>query len=159
MPKFNPGVVEDVADFLAEDTYLRDFQIAYMASALWTGAQVEDEDADAKNDGTYGDLSADAITKLCEQAEEFVRANVGLLIRHAIVTATTYPADYSSDVTGYAERAAGQAGHDFWLTRNGHGAGFWDRGLGGLGDQLTEACRPYGEVSLWVAEDDAIEVD
>lgn len=21
-----------------------------------------------------------------------------------------------------------QAGHDFWLTRNGHGAGFWDRG-------------------------------
>lgn len=20
-----------------------------------------------------------------------------------------------------------QAGHDFWLTRNGHGAGFWDR--------------------------------
>ena len=23
-----------------------------------------------------------------------------------------------------------QAGHDFWLTRNGHGVGFWDRGLG-----------------------------
>ncbi len=21
-----------------------------------------------------------------------------------------------------------QCGHDFWLTRNGHGTGFWDRG-------------------------------
>jgi hypothetical protein len=37
-----------------------------------------------------------------------------------------------------------QIGHDFWLTRNGHGAGFWDRGLGDRGRRLTEACRPYG---------------
>jgi hypothetical protein len=28
----------------------------------------------------------------------------------------------------------GQVGHDFWLTRNRHGAGFWDRGYGKLGD-------------------------
>ena len=26
-----------------------------------------------------------------------------------------------------------QCGHDFWLTRNGHGAGFWDRGLADTG--------------------------
>lgn len=38
-----------------------------------------------------------------------------------------------------------QHGHDFWLTRNGHGAGFWDRGYGELGDKLTDACKPYGE--------------
>lgn len=31
------------------------------------------------------------------------------------------------------------AGHDFALTANGHGAGFWDRGLDELGDQLTAA--------------------
>ena len=30
-----------------------------------------------------------------------------------------------------------QIGHDFWLTRNGHGAGFWDRGLGETGKKLT----------------------
>lgn len=35
------------------------------------------------------------------------------------------------------------AGHDFWLTRNGHGAGFWDRGLGDLGERLTEAAKAY----------------
>lgn len=36
------------------------------------------------------------------------------------------------------------AGHDFWLTRSGHGAGFWDRGLGELGDRLTDAAKRYG---------------
>lgn len=47
----------------------------------------------------------------------------------------------------------GQAGHDFVLTRNGHGAGFWDRGLGKQGDRLTEMCRPYGTFDLYVGDD------
>ena len=34
-----------------------------------------------------------------------------------------------------------QIGHDYVLTTGGHGAGFWDRGLGELGDVLSEACR------------------
>lgn len=36
------------------------------------------------------------------------------------------------------------AGHDFWLTRQRHGTGFWDRGLGELGDRLTDAAHSYG---------------
>ena len=46
-----------------------------------------------------------------------------------------------------------QVGHDFALTRNRHGAGFWDRGLGDVGDRLTEACRPYGESDPYVGDD------
>lgn len=46
-----------------------------------------------------------------------------------------------------------QVGHDFWLTRNGHGVGFWDRGLGELGDRLTAACEPYGEFTLYMGDD------
>lgn len=42
---------------------------------------------------------------------------------------------------GYPES---YAGHDLWLTRSGHGAGYWDRGLGELGDRLTEAAKSYG---------------
>lgn len=37
-----------------------------------------------------------------------------------------------------------QAGTDFWLSRNGHGAGFWDRGLGQVGDRLHQAAKVYG---------------
>lgn len=36
------------------------------------------------------------------------------------------------------------AGHDFYLTRAYHGAGFWDRRLGKLGDRLTEASQSMG---------------
>lgn len=42
-----------------------------------------------------------------------------------------------------------QAGHDFALTRNHHGAGFWDRGLSDVGDRLTAAAHPYGESNAW----------
>lgn len=42
-----------------------------------------------------------------------------------------------------------QIGHDFSLTRNHHGAGFWDRGHGHDGQILTEKCRPYGETNWW----------
>jgi hypothetical protein len=47
-----------------------------------------------------------------------------------------------------------QAGRDFWYTRNGHGCGFWD------GDwpepyatQLTDACKSFGEVDIYLGDD------
>jgi hypothetical protein len=52
-----------------------------------------------------------------------------------------------------------QAGHDFWLTRNGHGAGFWDRGLGDQGVQLSKACgwrSSFPGVELYVGDDGRI---
>lgn len=42
-----------------------------------------------------------------------------------------------------------QCGHDLWLTIHGHGAGFWDRGIGQHGEKLTEACKPEKEWHLW----------
>jgi hypothetical protein len=45
------------------------------------------------------------------------------------------------------------AGIDFWLTRNRHGAGFWDRGLGNLGTRLTDAAQAFGECDLYVGDD------
>jgi hypothetical protein len=42
-----------------------------------------------------------------------------------------------------------QAGHDFWLTRQGHGTGFWDRPEvygRALADALTLTCKAIGEV-------------
>jgi hypothetical protein len=70
---------------------------------------------------------------------------------------TAFIADNWEDVSGLD---ASQTGHDIILTANGHGAGFWDRGLGARGDRLTEASKPYGsldsEFALWgdYADDD-----
>lgn len=45
------------------------------------------------------------------------------------------------------------AGHDFWLTRNGHGAGFWDRGFDKLGDDLTKVAKQFHEISAYTGDD------
>ena len=47
------------------------------------------------------------------------------------------------------------AGHDFALTRNGHGAGFRDRGLGEVGERLTANAKPYGESSGYLDENES----
>lgn len=53
-----------------------------------------------------------------------------------------------------------QVGHDFWLTRERHGAGFWDRGLGDIGRRLTDAAHVYGgfDLGLYYRHDDNGEV-
>jgi hypothetical protein len=45
-----------------------------------------------------------------------------------------------------------QIGHDFWLTRNGHGAGFWDRGLGEIGDKLTNISHEFKGIDVTTDE-------
>ena len=50
-----------------------------------------------------------------------------------------------------------QIGHDFWLTRNHHGAGFWDRDLSnGRGEILTQIAHSFGELSPYVGDDGQI---
>jgi hypothetical protein len=63
---------------------------------------------------------------------------------------------YESCADDLADMEAGQAGHDFWLTRNGHGAGFWDRGLGDRGERLSEMARPFGSVDLFVTAEGTV---
>lgn len=46
-----------------------------------------------------------------------------------------------------------QAGHDFWLTRNGHGAGFWDGDWPEHGDALTEWSKTFGPCDLYIGDD------
>lgn len=46
-----------------------------------------------------------------------------------------------------------QIGQDLWLTRNGHGVGFRDRGLGERGDWLTGQAKPHGECYFLVSLD------
>jgi hypothetical protein len=45
-----------------------------------------------------------------------------------------------------------QCGHDLWLTRQHHEAGFWERNMGEVGDRLTEASAKFAEVHLYVGD-------
>lgn len=53
----------------------------------------------------------------------------------------------------------GQVGHDFWLTRNRHGAGFWDRGAAGPAvDAIVKSCHAWGECTVEVGDSGDVEV-
>jgi hypothetical protein len=105
-----------------------EFVDAYLEAALWTN-QLEK---------TYGiqDFAQTAVDQAVKDSNDFILSN-----RKDLDEA-------SSDRSRH--------GHDFWLTRNRHGAGFWDRGYGVFGDMLTDAAHAYGEVSVYVGDDEKV---
>jgi hypothetical protein len=105
----------------------------YMTSALWTGTDGSTDAGGEPLDDTYGpeDIAPESQAAMRRDCEAFYAANV----------ADLEPMD------------AGQAGHDLWLTRNGHGTGFWDRGLGERGDRLADAARLLGEKYVVIGDD------
>lgn len=108
---------------------------AYVECALWSSTDESGEPLDA----VYGpdDLSAEALDEMREDVGNFLAG------------ARTADLD---------QLDAGRIGHDFWLTRNGHGAGFWDRGIGEAGERLTAEAHTYGSSDLYVGDDGLIHV-
>lgn len=108
----------------------------YVICALWSSNDESTPEGGEPMDKNYGpdDIAPDAMEKARNDCASFVQKNTVLL----------------------ADMDAEQAGHDFWLTRNGHGAGFWDRDLGARGDALTKACKEFGEVNAIVGDDNKI---
>jgi hypothetical protein len=103
---------------------------AYIECALWAGTEGEDG---TPLDANYSadDVSPEAYAEIFGEVVDFLEAN-------------------ADDVS---ELEPAQVGHDFFLTRNGHGAGFWDRGLGELGDRLAAAAKVYGSSELYPGDD------
>lgn len=103
------------------------FTRAYLECALWSTC----DDNDAPLDQNYGVADFDKAT----------------LIQSAI-DCQAFQAEFWQDIAGREEKA----GFDFWLTRNGHGAGFWDGDWGDNGDKLTAGSKAYGSVDLYVCD-------
>lgn len=70
--------------------------------------------------------------------------------------------DFCESAKHFLERAKergftpAQIGHDLWLTRRGHGAGFWDRDElkeGNLGQQISALCENADCVTLELGDD------
>lgn len=53
----------------------------------------------------------------------------------------------------------GQIGHDFTLTRNGHGVGFWDRGLGERGQRLTDSAQRFSAMTAYESTDGKVRAE
>jgi len=115
------------------------FTTAYIEAALWSST----DDAGAPLDDNYDicDIAPETLAQMVEDCTAFQNDN-----QYLIFAAEDSDVPYDYD----------RAGHDFWLTRCGHGAGFWDRGLGKVGGKLTAAAKVYGNVDLYIGDDGLI---
>lgn len=80
-----------------------------------------------RDDWDRSDIDVEDLRKMAENCRDFQDAN-----REAL------------DATGADDE---QPGHDFCLSRNGHGTGFWDRGYPN-GNALHAAAEVYGDSAL-----------
>jgi len=109
----------------------------YLIAALWSSTT--DEGVPLDDMHSVDDITPESKARAFSDCLDFQHNNRALLKK------------YAARYTPHADAPTwqSQAGHDFWLTRNRHGVGFWDRGMGALGDKLTEAAHAYGEVNLF----------
>jgi len=119
------------------DDPLEVFLHNYIGTALWASNDDAGEPMDAKYDTE--DFATETLNKMKQDSTQFLKAAGPLLAQ--------------AKQHGYSiERAA----HDFWLTRNHHGVGFWGRvelEEDNLGDQLTKIAEKFGEADLYVGDD------
>lgn len=122
---------------------LSEFATAYIVAALWSSI---DDDGNPLDDG-YGreDIAPDTIQAMLADCRAFYTAHESAIHCDGGPTGP----DGSSQTE--------MAGNAFWLTRCGHGAGFWD------GDwpephatELSDSAESFGDFDLYVGNDGKI---
>ena len=118
------------------------FTQAYMEAALWSTTDNSDDRGGEPLDANYGidDISVELQWQMFNDCQEFQRQNA-----EALANAHYHSGEWSD---------AELAGHDFWLTRCGHGTGFWDRDEldPEVAEALSEAAKAWGDVYLEVVD-------
>jgi len=112
----------------------------YLATALWSTNDNSDESGGEPLDRNYdiSDIDAASVKQARNDLTLFFQKAGNILVR-------------------YPDKE--QVAHDFWLTRNGHGAGFRDGDYEeeyGDGDKLTDIAKKFGTVDLYVGDDGVI---
>ena len=114
----------------------KQFINAYIEAALWSSTCYDGPENDTGpldelsfDDSAFSDysISLNSMKQIVKDCLKFINDNESIFNENW---------EYS------------QAGHDFWLTRNHHGVGFWDRGHGDIGKKLTTSCDDYKEIFL-----------
>lgn len=118
---------EYIPEFIPADTDLDQFTQDYLIAAEW----LLDEEEDRWKIKGWSPEAIEEARKDCVRFQE----------------------ENAADLAKYANKTGYSGGNDFWLTRNGHGAGYWDRDLGEVGDRLTKAAHRYGETDAYSGDD------
>lgn len=120
----------------------------YLETAIWSSTDESDESGGEPLDRNF---STDDFT---DEAREEARAELEAFENDMDRAVDALGDDYEGSTEGWP--------HDFWLNRNGHGAGFWDRPER-YGEELAEALdvlsKRYGEKHVIIVEITPRDVD
>ena len=116
------------------------FYQSFAVTLLW--AHTDEQDGHLDDRYTPAHFTEQTAAGLRAECDRFVQAN--------LVDLTAV-----SGVKGYSWELAG---HDFALSRNGHGAGYFDRDLGEAGARLQAASEAFGRAEAYVGDDGLIDV-
>lgn len=118
---------------------------AYLETALWSST----DDNDQPLDNSY------SIDDIATQSKKLSFSEITTWLHYCNELGLIDPfIEHYQDSPRYTVEE--RLGHDFWLTRSGHGTGFWDRGLGELGNKLTKATESFGSSDAYVGDDGKI---
>lgn len=104
----------------------------YLGTQLWSAGEILDESGEPEDESWDEQYT---IHDFDDATVNQAREDLATLLEDAPAAAIDH-------------RGAGSIGHDFALTRNRHGAGFWDRGTAEAGHRLTRHAHESGELSL-----------
>ena len=124
------------------DEQLESFKQAYIQTMLWSTNDESDEPLDSNY--SEDDLSDEALERIDAECKAF-------LYRVSCFITADPSVEFGPDFDLW-----GRAGHDFWVTRCGHGAGFWDGDWPIYGDMLTKAAQSFGGIDPYVGDDGEI---
>jgi hypothetical protein len=126
----------EIAGLICEASASKKMLNQYLETALWSST--DDNDKPLDDNYTIRDIDKSSINTAKKDLNKFLSK------------AQKYIDEDDID--------DGQVGHDFWLTRNGHGAGFWDRG-GEHDDALAKLCKPFRELNPYVGDDGKVYIE
>lgn len=141
MPQFEIDLGAAIKDWRELDSFTQ----GYIEAAFFTDTGTGDDRENGLENACFDEIAPESLAKVIADCAAFQAQHAALL-------------DSVYGVTGKYEKAPydeNRAGSDYWYTRNGHGTGFWDRGLGDVADQLANVCR-YREVNLVRGDDGQI---
>ncbi len=114
---------------------LTPFARGYIQGLLATSLDDDQEPLDANYD--IEDIHPDSLEKIADDCAKFVAANE-----------SHYADAENLSCSDGIWKPAESAGLDFWLTRNGHGSGFWDPDRKRhYGEANAEAMNAYSEAA------------
>ncbi len=117
--------------------HISTFVEAYLEAMFWTEGSHDGEGELGNPDLTFFSLAPETLDRVISDCDRFYER------AHQLLSGES-PSDNLDPA---------QCGHDFWLTRNRHGVGFWDRGLGKRGDALADIAHEFGETWVYVGDD------